>query len=308
MSDISIFQVDKYRAIFASLCALGWSLAYPLIKIGYQEFHIASDDLGGKILFAGIRFFLAGVFVSLFCGARRIPLELQRKRDLWWLVLLAVFNTALRYMFTYIGLGFNPSSRSTILDSMSGFILIIISTIIFADDRMTSQKIIGILLGLVGIISINVQPGVDYFADITLRGDGMILLNAFCGAIGGVITRVVSQKMNIMQATGLSMQLGSAIMIATGIIVGLNNPWTVGARGVLILLALIAISAVCFAVYNKLLACHPISKVAIYNALIPVLGVIFASLILHERLRIQYFVAVAFVAAGIYLVNRASTQ
>ena len=119
---------------------------------------------------------------------------------------------------------------------------------------------------------------------------------------------MVSQKMNIMQATGLSMQLGGAIMIATGIIIGLNNPWTVSARGVLILLALIDISAVCFAVYNELLAYHPISKVAIYNALIPVLGVIFASLILHERLRIQYFVAVAFVAAGIYLVNRASTQ
>ena len=136
----------------------------------------------------------------------------------------------------------------------------------------------------------------------------MILLNAFCGAIGGVITRVVSQKMNIMQATGLSMQLGGAIMIATGIITGLDNPWTVSARGVLILLALIAISAVCFAVYNELLAYHPISKVAIYNALIPVLGVILASLILHERLRIQYFIAVAFVAAGIYLVNRASTQ
>ena len=136
----------------------------------------------------------------------------------------------------------------------------------------------------------------------------MILLNAFCGAIGGVITRVVSQKMNIMQATGLSMQLGGAIMIATGIIIGLNNPWTVRARGVLILLALITISAVCFAIYNELLAYHPISKVAIYNALIPVLGVIFASLILHERLRIQYFIAVAFVATGIYLVNRASTQ
>ena len=133
----------------------------------------------------------------------------------------------------------------------------------------------------------------------------MILLNAFCGAIGGVITRVVSQKMNIMQATGLSMQLGGAIMIPTGIITGLNNAWTVSARGVLVLFALIAISAVCFAVYNELLAYHPISKVAIYNALIPVLGVIFASLILHERLRIQYFIAVAFVAAGIYLVNKA---
>ena len=59
----SIFKDEKYSSILAFICALGWSLAYPLIKIGYQEFGIDSADLGGKILFAGIRVFLAGVFV-----------------------------------------------------------------------------------------------------------------------------------------------------------------------------------------------------------------------------------------------------
>ena len=54
----------------------------------------------------------------------------------------------------------------------------------------------------------------------------------------------------------------------------------------------------------ELLANHPISKVAIYNALIPVLGVIFAALLLHEELKWQYFLAVFMVAGGIYFVNR----
>ena len=55
-----IFRNSRYKSILAIFCAFGWSLAYPLIKIGYQEFQIASADLGGKILFAGIRFFFAG--------------------------------------------------------------------------------------------------------------------------------------------------------------------------------------------------------------------------------------------------------
>ena len=38
--------------------------------------------------------------------------------------------------------------------------------------------------------------------------DGMILLNAGCAALGGVITRVASKKMNMMQATGQSMMIG----------------------------------------------------------------------------------------------------
>ena len=60
----------KYKSILAFLCAFGWSLAYPLIKIGYEQFAIPSSDLGGKIIFAGVRFFFAGFFVLLFCQSK----------------------------------------------------------------------------------------------------------------------------------------------------------------------------------------------------------------------------------------------
>ena len=60
----SIFENKRYKSILAIICATGWSMAYPLIKVGYGLFRIASDDLGGKLLFAGIRFFFAGLFVN----------------------------------------------------------------------------------------------------------------------------------------------------------------------------------------------------------------------------------------------------
>ena len=298
-----IFRDNRYKSILAMLCALGWSLAYPLIKIGYQEFRIDGIDLGSKILFAGIRSFFAGVLVLVFCGCRKIKMEMQRKQDYLWLLLLAVVNTSLHYMFAYIGLGYNSSARSTILDSMSGFILIMLSTLIFADDNMTKNKLLGCILGIMGIISINLQPGVDFLENITFMGDGMILLNACCGAVGGLITRVVSKKMNMTQATGQSMMIGGAIMLMVGTVIGRKSVWNISGKGILIMTCLVLISAVCFGIYNELLAYHPISKIAIYNALIPVLGVIFASLLLGETLKWQYFIAVVMVACGIYMVN-----
>ena len=132
----------------------------------------------------------------------------------------------------------------------------------------------------------------------------MILLNALCAAFGGVITRMVSRKMNMMRATGLSMLIGGALMLAFGFLFGADSVWKWSVKGLAILLVLILVSAVCFGVYNELLAYHPISKIAIYNALIPVLGVFFAAILLHERLKWQYFVAVLMVALGIYFVNR----
>ena len=299
-----IFKDNKYKTLLAVICSVGWSLAYPFIKLGYQSFQIASDDLGGKILFAGIRFFMAGLFVMLFCAFRKTGLDLKDKKDLRWLLLLALVNTTLHYMFAYIGLGYNSSARSTILDSLGGFILIFLSAMIFADDKMTTHKIIGSLLGLAGIVLINIQPGEDFFKDVTFRGDGMILLNAVFSAIGGLLTRIVSKKMNIMMATGQSMAIGGALMLVIGTIIGPAAPWVITVRGLMILLVLIMISAVCFGIYNELLAWHPISQIAIYNALIPVLGVIFAALILSEELKWQYFLSVLMVAAGIYIVNR----
>lgn len=299
-----LFRNKKYKSILAIFCAFGWSLAYPLIKIGYKEFQISSADLGGKILFAGIRFLFAGILVTVFCCLNKRKLELGRKKDFWWLILLAIVNVTLHYMFAYIGLGYNASARSTILDSMGGFFLIILSTIIFSDDKISVPKMFGCLLGIVGIVVINIQPGANFFENITFRGDGMILLNACCAAIGGVITRVASKKMNMMLATGVSMMLGGALLLAIGMIIGTNSPWCVTPKGIIVLSALILISAVCFAIYNELLAYHPISKVAIYNALIPVLGVIFSALLLNEELKWQYFISVIMVACGIYLVNQ----
>ena len=65
-----IFKNEKYMPVLGLICAFGWSLAYPFIKIGYAEFGI--NDIPGKIFFAGIRFLLAGllgvVFAALLLG------------------------------------------------------------------------------------------------------------------------------------------------------------------------------------------------------------------------------------------------
>ena len=298
-----LLKTKKYKALFAILCAVGWSLAYPLIKVGYGVFGIAADDLGGKLLFAGVRFFSAGLLIVVFCAIKHRSLGIKKKADLSWLILLALVNTTLHYMFAYIGLSNNQSGRSTILDSLGGFILIVLSTVFFADDKMNIRKVIGCVLGLGGIVLISIGPTGLSFDNITFAGDGMILLNAICAAFGGIITRIVSKKMDILSATGWSMTIGGAILLLISVFVGIKGSWMIRPIGVIVLIALIMISAVCFAIYNALLTYHPISEIAIYNALIPVLGVVISALLLQEPLKWQYILSVLLVAAGIWIIN-----
>ena len=198
----SIFKNKKLVPVLAFLCAAGWSLAYPLIKLGYSNLNVASDDLGSKIRFAGIRFLVAGIIVIIFALLQKKKLQIKEGKSWLWLLLFAIVNISLHYCFSYVGLGYLPSSRSTILDSMNGFFAIILSCLIFADDKFTKIKALGCVLGFSGILLINIQVGQAMFSGISFRGDGMILLNALCGAFGGILTRVVSKKMDMTLATG----------------------------------------------------------------------------------------------------------
>ena len=53
---------------FALICCALWGSAFPCIKIGYRMFAVGGNDTASQILFAGIRFLLAGLMVILICS------------------------------------------------------------------------------------------------------------------------------------------------------------------------------------------------------------------------------------------------
>ncbi|MCF0146532.1 MAG: DMT family transporter [Eubacterium sp.] len=287
----------------ALLCAVLWALAYPLIKLGYSEIGIGADDIGSKILFAGIRFTLAGILVLLVfrkqIGACRKPFSVWT-----WLLLYAVVNITLHYFCSYVGLGYVEGARGSILNASGSFFLIILSCMILTDDRMSVNKVIGCVLGFGGIIFLNIGSGGQMFGNITFLGDVMMILNALCSAFGGIIGKILSRKMTMTIATGLSMVIGGAVLCVIGIVMKPAGAWNISVSGAAILIALTLISAIAFAVYNELLANHPISRVAIYNALIPVFGVVFSCIILKETFHQRYLLAGILVTAGILFTNR----
>lgn len=189
----SVFENRKWVPLFAGSAALSWACAFPLIKLGLADFGIAGTDTGGKALFAGARFLLAGLVVlavAKLCGR---SFAVPRGKTRWQLVLFGLVNTALHYFFFYLGVSNSPGGRASILDSLGTFLLI--------------------------------------------------------------------------------------------------------------LAALVAVSAVGFSFYNQLLRYHPVGQIAIYNAFIPVLGVVLSCLLLGEPFSWRYLLSGALVTVGICAVN-----
>ena len=157
-------------------------------------------------------------------------------------------------------------------------------------------------LGFVGILALNIG-GADS-GGFTWLGDGMIIGNALCSAAAGLMTRKMNRHIDVFVGTGYSLLVGGILLAIPGLAIGGTVPM-VTAWGIVILLLLIAISTVAFGLYNKLLSCNPVGKVAIFNSLIPVIGAVSSCICLGEPFYWKYAFAAILAAAGIYTINQA---
>lgn len=296
-----IFQRPLWVSLFALTAAIAWGWAYPLIKLGFEEFCITQDLTGSKMLFAGIRFCISGLIVLAVARGKKRHFSLRKSGDWWYVLLYALLNTTLHYMFFYIGLSHAPGARSAILNSLSVFTVVIMACVFFKTDRMTLKKIVGCVLGFAGIMALNI--GGKKSGEMTLMGDGMIVLNALCGAAASLLTRGLGKRIDVFVGTGYSLAIGGALLIFSGLLLDGYLP-RVTPLGVVYLLLLIAISTIGFTLYNKLLTCNPVGKVAIYNSLIPVVGAVTSCLCLGEVFYWKYILAGGLATAGIYIINK----
>lgn len=296
-----IFQRPLWVATFALTAAVVWGWAYPLIKLGMAEFGITVDMTGSKMLFAGIRFAISGIIILALMRSQGKSFAVKQSSNWWFIVTFAMLNTTLHYAFFYFGLSHSEGSRAAILNSLSVFSVVILACLFFKSDKFTTAKVVGCVLGFTGILTLN--AGGDDSGTFTWLGDGMIIINALCGAIATLMTRGLSKRVDVTVGTGYSLALGGALLIVPGIIAGGTLP-VITIWGIVILVLLVGISTIGFALYNKLISCNPVGKIAIYNSLIPVVGAVTSCLCLGEQFYWKYVIAGALAATGIYIINR----
>ena len=300
---LPLFQRTAWVCLFALTAAVLWGWAYPIIKIGFQEWGITPDMTGSKMLFAGIRFAISGLIILAMARGMRRSFRPARRWDWGFILLFALINTTFHYACFYIGLSHSEGSRAAILNSLSIFLVVVLACVFFKSDRMTVRKMVGVLLGMAGILILNLN-GDAVSAEWSWLGDGMIIVNAICSAVASLLTRSMARRVDIIVGTGYSLALGGLLLIIPGLAMGGTLPH-VTLWGLTLLGMLVGISTIGFALYNQLITHNPIGKVAIYNSLLPIVGAVTSCLCLGEPFQANYILAGGLVASGIYIVNAA---
>lgn len=286
-----------------------WGSAFPVIKIGYSIFEIGQFDTATQILFAGIRFFLAGVFTILFGSIVNRKMLIPKKRSLHKIVKLGMMQTVVQYVFFYIGLAHTTGVKASILDGTTAFFAIIIASLVFRQEKISTQKVLGCLLGFAGVICINLNgSGIDnHFSFI---GDGFIVLSSVGYAFSTVLVREYSKEDSPVLLCGYQFLFGGTVMIISGILVG-GHLGAMSGKGLCLILYLGVLSAIAYTIWGILLKYNPVSRVAIMGFMTQIFGVVLSALWLGEKdqaFQIQSFIALLFVCAGIFIVNKQSSN
>lgn len=288
----------------ALICTFLWGSASPCIKLGYALFGIPSGETWTQILFAGLRFVLAGV-LALTIGSvlqKRVlrPVRGSAPR----IAKLALFQTILQYTFFYIGLAHNSGVKASIINGSNTFFVILVSALIFRQERLNLKKVAGCLLGFAGVIAVSMN-GQRIDMDLSIMGDGSLFLTALSYAFSSCLMKKYSKENDPVMLSGCQFILGGLVMIVIGAAMGGRIP-QVSAAAVLMLFYLACVSAVAYSIWGILLKYNPVSKVAIFGFTNPIFGVLLSAWWLGEgasELGWNALLALVLVCIGICVVN-----
>lgn len=302
----TILTNSFFVALTASFCCALWGSATPMIKIG-SSYMIPDGSTASTMLFAGIRFFLAGAMVVLFGSIIRRKALVPKARNIGKVIWVAMFQTVIQYVLFYIGVANTTAVKATISSGCGSFSAILVATLLFRFETLTPKKIFACLLGFLGIVFVHFD-GMDF--QMNFSGDGFVLLATVAYGVSSSLMKQYSDIEDPVVISGYQFLIGGLIMALIGLLFG-GDIVLVDIFSWAILLYLAFLSAAAYSIWGILLKYNPLSKVAIYGFMIPVFGVMISQWVLSEQGGVPLWRlcgALALVSVGIFLLNYSATK
>jgi len=285
-------------AALACVCCILWGSAIPTIKTGYRLLQVDTADTASQIVFAGVRFALAGLLVLLFASVKERKLMAPDSCTLKYAVPVCLAQTVGQYFFFYIGVAHTSGVKGGIITGLGNFIAILLACLIFRNEKMTGRKMLGCILGFAGVVIINLMGN-------SLMGEGFVLIAQLAYGMSTVLINIFSKKVSPVILSGTQFFIGGILLVVIGICMG-GHLDHMSFAGAVLILYLALVSAVAYTLWSVLLTYNDVSKVAIFGFVNPLCSVILSALVLGEvkqAFNAGSLVALMLVCVGIYVVN-----
>jgi drug/metabolite transporter (DMT)-like permease len=280
---------------------LFWAVNFSFVKIALREL----SPLG----FNGIRLLFASVVLMVICVLSGEGLKVERK-TFWKLVVLGLIgNTAYQMLFIH-GIDLTTASNSAIIIAMTPLFIALLSSLM-KHERIHAAAWAGILFSFVGFyLVIAGRPGSFQFSSLSVRGDLLIFGGNLCWAVFTVFSKPLLGRLSPLKLTTLTMAVGTGFFLPFCIKDISHIPYqdiSLKAWGSLLYSGLFAL-VICYVIWYVSVQRVGNTKTAIYDYLIPVFTVIFAYLMIDERITGQQAVGAFIIFVGVYLTRIGYTK
>ncbi len=267
--------VSFYLQVLA--CSALWGSAFPIIKLSYAR--LALDSYGEQLLFAGTRFILAGLLVSLFC--RSSVLTTLRETPLKPLLLVILGQTYFQYLFFYYALGISSGTLGALLVGAGSLWWVLLAPLFLKTAWPSGKQWLILLICSIGIAVAVYAPGAGS-GNVGL-GATVFLLASLSGAIGALGLKLVPATSGSRAITALSLFFGGLLLLLTGSFSWGEFLSGFGAATLWVTLYLAALSAMAFTLWNRLIERYSVNTLSAFRFMIPLCGVVESALFLEEE-------------------------
>jgi len=280
-----------------------WGASFMWIKIALRE--------TGPYTIVAIRIIMALLVLLPFLlkGRPGFPRTVKMWRQLLTLCLISAVVPWLLIIWSekYI-----DSALATVLNATVPLFTIVIAHLWLHDDRMTRQRVTGLLVGFVGIVVLTFDDlfsaavaGMDASARMKLLGQGAMLLAAFLYAMSNVYARARFRNVAPIYQAFYSMLVASVLV--WGLVPVIEPSFTLPVRpATWVAIAWLGVfgAGISYLIFYYLLHQIGPTRVATVTYTIPVVGVTLGVVFLGEALTWQLIVGTLLIVSGVWAVAR----
>jgi len=286
---------EKYKiaAGYVLICLI-WGSTWLAIRLGLGSLT--------PLISAGLRFFLASIFVFLFMKMKKIELQTDSLSIKLYLI-LCFFSFVIPFGLVYWAEQYIPSGLASIVFAVMPFFVILYSMIAFKKESVTFNQIFGSILGFSGIVII-FSENLSLDLSKQLLGIVAVLISSSMQGGIGVTIKKYGQHLNPLSMNFIPLYFAGIILITVSILFENSSGWIFdfNAFASIIFLAFFG-TLVSFTTYYWLLKRMNVVILSLSAFITPIIAVILGWLIMNENFSFQTLAGSTLVLIGILFAN-----
>ena len=267
----------------------------------FLAFRVALDEIGVFTTVAH-RVFWAALILWAFVLLRGY--SVTRGPGIWMAALvMGALNNAVPFSLIAWGQLHVESGLAAIFNSTTAFFGVLVAAAVFADERLTMAKIIGVVLGTAGAV---VAIGTENLKSFDLRTLGQIAIlgASFSYAIAAVWARAHLSNLKPPVAAAMMLTGSSLIMVPLAYLIDgrISFDLELSTWGAIVFVSVLA-TAIAYLLYYRILDSAGASNLLLCTLLIVPVAIVLGAWVRDESLPPSAFLGFGILAAGLLVID-----